>query len=374
MPYYSPPYVGGMEMRARDRAERLADLGWTVETLTSSEQTYPHTVSTGNLTVRYLRSREIAHTPLIFSLPAALLKVPKGSVVHVEAALAYCPETVAVFCGLRRIPYVVRMALDSAGHTKLRQSLLSAYQLTLLKRVYRQAARVVVLTPDDIVLVTEKYGVDPDKVLVIPNATNFTPSAARTHPHEPFRLLFVGRIEMQKNLPLLLRAVRRLLDLGGRAFRLDIAGDGSEMPTIRRLLRQLSLEEHVNLLGAVTGEALESLYEDSDALVLTSTREAFGQVILEAMTKALPVVASNITGVRSVVRQGVTGLLSDLTEESFASDLHRLVNESDLYGRLSAGALEAAGRYSMEATVAAYARMYEEVAADRSSRGRSRRP
>src|SRR5262245_16770084 len=126
--HYSPPYVGGMEMRARDRAERLASEGWIVETLTSSGQTHPHTVTDGNLTVRYLRSWEIAHTPVIFGLPLALMRVPADSAVQVEAALAYSPEVTALVCGLRRMPYIIRVALDSAGHSKLRNALLSSYQ------------------------------------------------------------------------------------------------------------------------------------------------------------------------------------------------------------------------------------------------------
>ena len=45
VPHYSPPYVGGMEMRARDRADWLASSGWVVDILTSSGLTYPHTVA-----------------------------------------------------------------------------------------------------------------------------------------------------------------------------------------------------------------------------------------------------------------------------------------------------------------------------------------
>ena len=122
LPHYSPPYVGGMEMRARDRAERLAADGWVVETLTSSGQAYPHTVTAPNLIVRYLRSVEVAHTPIIFALPVALARVRADSVIHLESALAFSPEVAAAVCGLRRLPYVVRVALDSEGHSRARDA------------------------------------------------------------------------------------------------------------------------------------------------------------------------------------------------------------------------------------------------------------
>ncbi len=361
-PHYSPPYVGGMEMRARDRAARLAERGWAVETLTSSGLTYPHVVRDGNLTVRYLRSREVAHTPLIPALPFALLRTPRESVIHLETALAYSPEVTALICRLRRIPYVMRVALDSAGHSELRNRLLGWYQRTVLKRVYRHAALVIVLTPDDIELATGKYQVDPQRVRVIPNASEFS-RAAQPHaqPHDPFRLLFVGRIDAQKNVPLLLRSLRCFLDTYGLPVHLDLAGDGEDMPAAKKLVADLRLEGHVTFLGFVTGEKLEALYENADALVLTSTREAFGQVTLEAMTKGTPVVASNIRCVRTIVADGTTGLLAELDEQSFAAAYYRLMTEDGLYEKLSAAALENAGRYDMAATVDSYIAAYDEV-------------
>ncbi|HUD40156.1 MAG TPA: glycosyltransferase family 4 protein [Streptosporangiaceae bacterium] len=366
LPHYSPPYVGGMEMRARDRAERLAADGWVVETLTSSGQAYPHTVTAPNLIVRYLRSVEVAHTPIIFALPVALARVPADSVIHLESALAFSPEVAAAVCGLRRLPYVVRVALDSEGHSRARDAALRAYQRLVLKIVYRHAARVIVLTPDDIDLVTIKYKVDPGRVVVIPNATNFAlASSPRRRSPGPLRLLFVGRVDLQKNVPLLLRSLRRFIDRDGLPVHLDLAGDGEDMPAVRALIAELSLAEHVSIRGFVTGPELERLYEGADALVLTSTRETFGQVLLEAMTKAVPVVASNIRCVRTIVGDGTTGLLADLDEDSFAAAFRRLAAEPELYDKLSSGALEAARQYSMSATVSAYAATYRAVAARR---------
>lgn len=372
VPHYSPPYVGGMEMRARDRAHWLANSGWAVEILTSSGLTYPHTVEEGKPTggtptggtptVRYLRSREIAHTPIIFSLPAALAKMPKDSVVHLEAALAFSPEVTAFICKLRKMPYVVRHALDTEGHTKLRDALLRLYQRAVLTWVYRGAALVIVLTPDDIPLVTGKYGIAWEKIRVIPNATTLTPAEShKTTPHEPFRLLFAGRVAMQKNVPLLLRSLRRFLDTYALPVHLDIAGDGDDMPQVRRLISELSLAEHVDLKGFVHGQQLEELYESVDALVLTSTRETFGQVMLEAMTKGLPVIASNINCVRTIVADGTSGLLADLDEQSFAGAIYRLVAEDGLYEKLSRGALDGAKGYSMAATMDSYVAAYAQA-------------
>jgi glycosyltransferase involved in cell wall biosynthesis len=362
VPHYSPPYVGGMEMRARDRAEQLVKAGWFVETLTSSEQTYPHTVTDGSQVIRYLRSWEAAHTPIIFSLPIALMRAPKSSMVHVETALAYSPEVAALVCRLRKMPYVMRLALDTAGHSQLRNALLSLYQKTVLSWVYKNAALVVVLTPDDVTLVAEKYHVEPDRIRVIPNATSFAHATGpRQGFHEPFRLLFAGRLAMQKNVPFLLESLRCFVDAYALPVHLDLVGDGEDMPRVQKTISELRLQEYVTLRGYVTGPDLEKLYEQADAFVLTSTREAFGQVMLEAMTKGLPVVASNIRCVRTIVEDGTSGLLVDLEAEGFARAFYRLIAEDGLYQKLSCGSLRGAARYSMDETINSYISVYDEA-------------
>src|SRR5260370_30811814 len=98
LPYYNPPYIGGAEIRAREREARRADSGWSVLVLTSAQGTHPHTAASGGVMVRYLRSRELAHTPVIFSLALELLRVPRDSVIQVDTAQAYCPEVTALGC------------------------------------------------------------------------------------------------------------------------------------------------------------------------------------------------------------------------------------------------------------------------------------
>lgn len=362
IPHYSPPYVGGMEMRARDRAQELVKAGWFVETLTSSEETYPHVVTDSNQVIRYLRSWEVAHTPIIFSLPAAIMRVPKESVVHVETALAYSAEIAALVCKLRKMPYIMRLALDSVGHSKLRSMLLSLYQGTVLRWAFKNAATVVVLTEDDVALVSTKYGVDPKRVRVIPNATTFKRAdSPRQGFRDPFRLLFVGRVAMQKNVPFLLEELHHFIDAYSLPIHLDLVGEGEDIPRVKEKISELNLQRYVTLRGYVTGEELERLYEEADAFVLTSIREAFGQVVLEAMTKGLPVIASNITGVRTIVKDETSGLLVDLETKEFANAFHRLITEDGLYQNLSRGALDSVKRYAMEETIASYMSVYNEA-------------
>ena len=197
---------------ARERAEQLAKAGWFVETLTSSERTYPHTVTNENLIVRYLKSREIAHTPIMPTLPIAMMRISKRSVVQVEMAVAYCPEIQLLSANCEGCHISHEYQLDPSGHNKLRSALLAFYQRAVLGWVYKNASRVIVLTEDDIALISEKYHLDARRIRVIANGTDFNVlSCPRAGFHDPFRLLFVGRVVVQKNLPLLLESLRHLL-------------------------------------------------------------------------------------------------------------------------------------------------------------------
>lgn len=363
VPYF-PPHIGGMEMRSRERAEQLSQRGWTVEVLTSCESSHPHTEEVNeNLHVHYLKSIEIFHTPIIFSLPYALCRIPKDSVVLVETAVAYCPEVTALICKLRGISYIARVPLDSPSWNPIKGFILSIYQKTILKLVYRAADMTLVLTPDDIEIIHRKYGVPRDQFVVIPNPTHHTAAPRpKAKLHRPFRLLFVGRLAIQKNVPLLIKAIRYFIDTYSLPIHLDLVGDGDEAKAIKKLINSHNLHEVVTVHGALRGKDLEKVFQNGDAFIMTSTHESFPAVLVEAMAKALPIVASNIPGVRTIVLDEQNGLLCDLTPESFAAAFYRLVSEKRLYAELSEGSLKSLNKYSWDKVLDSYSTLFKTVA------------
>jgi glycosyltransferase involved in cell wall biosynthesis len=122
-------------------------------------------------------------------------------------------------------------------------------------------------------------------------------------------VLFVGGIDRAhafKGVHVLLEAIARTPDA-----RLRIVGDGDLRVTYERRARVLGIADRVMFLGAVSDAELPDVYRSSDVLVLSSTArsEAFGLVLLEAGASGIPVIASDLPGVRSVVVDGETGFL-----------------------------------------------------------------
>jgi glycosyltransferase involved in cell wall biosynthesis len=117
-------------------------------------------------------------------------------------------------------------------------------------------------------------------------------------------VLFVGRLEKEKNLPLLLEAFSRLREESADA-KLVLVGKGREEAALRRRINELGLQD-VRLLGELDNERIPELMNCADVLVLCSLYEGSPSVIKEALACNRPVVAVDVGDVRQVI-EGIRG-------------------------------------------------------------------
>ncbi len=152
----------------------------------------------------------------------------------------------------------------------------------------------------------------PGDYKVIPNGVDLARfeharPIARFHDGTP-NILFVGRFEARKGLPVLLKAYR-VLRRSGRDCRLLVVGAGPLDREVRRYIQTRGLTG-VELLGRVTDEEKARYFATADLFVSPATgRESFGIVLLEAMASGTPIVCSDIHGYKGVVRRGVDAML-----------------------------------------------------------------
>ena len=180
-------------------------------------------------------------------------------------------------------------------------------------------------------LVTIHYGLDE-----LPAAGSaVTPEAAGVPADAPL-LLAVGRLIAQKDHATLLRGFGSVR-ARHPAARLAILGGGPLAEAIRAQVRELGLDGAVLLPGRVE---IRCWLERADVFVHTSRWEGFGIVLLEAMLAGLPIVATSVSAVPEVVRDGETGVLVGAGDATaLARALDRLLSDREL-----AAALGAAGR------------------------------
>lgn len=235
-----------------------------------------------------------------------------------------------------------------------------AWHWTLQAVATARAERVVVPSPSAAEAARRWASVRGKKLVVIPNAVDVAGEPAPPRPpHEPFAIGFVGRLDPVKRVDLLVTqyaAVRRAL--GDRASHLHVFGDGPERSRIERLIAEHGLPPHVTMHGFVPPAAA---YGRIDLLVLPSIAEGFGLVLIEAMAAGVAVAASDVPGIRDVVRDGETGVLfHPHSPAELTPKLVRLVRDDPYRRHLAAAAqVDVRRRFSWPVVLPQYRRLLQ---------------
>ena len=151
---------------------------------------------------------------------------------------------------------------------------------------------------------------------------------------DPCRILSVCRLHWKKGLQYALHAVYELKKRNLH-FIYDIVGDGDERSALQTLAQDLGLSESVRFHGGRDPAGVSEFYEKADVFVLSSVREGFGVVLVEAQAAGLPVVATRVGGIPEAVEEDETALLVPPRDPTALADaLSRLLQDSTLRERL----------------------------------------
>jgi glycosyltransferase involved in cell wall biosynthesis len=170
------------------------------------------------------------------------------------------------------------------------------------------------------------------KLVLLPNVidTNRFKARNKSATAAPFTILGLGRLERQKRFDRFLEIVTTLQAKIKSPVRAIIAGEGSlrsEIEAQAKPARQKGVE--IELPGRVSDPL--KLYQAADVLMLTSDWEGTPNVIMEAMARGLPVVATNVGGIADLIKDGETGLLFEPNDIPIAvTALERLAREPRL--------------------------------------------
>lgn len=210
------------------------------------------------------------------------------------------------------IPYVLSLRGGDVPGFELTLDWMHCFLAPLRRKVYREAIAVVANS-----LSLKQMARDADSVepIVIPNGIDtetYRPLERSTvNLPTPLKVLMVSRFHPQKGLPeaiaMLGEARRRGVD-----FTLTLVGDGKERSLIEEAVRDAELGQLVKLVGWQDKENLPSIYQAVDCLLNLSLNEGMPNVLLEAMSSALPIIASDIAPHREILDHGVDGYLVDI--------------------------------------------------------------
>jgi len=226
----------------------------------------------------------------------------------------------------------------------------------------RRADKIVVPSLSVARVAREWSNIPNEKIVIIPNAVDVPeaglPLQTSTSSVESWQggnvhVGFLGRLDPIKRVTDLVSAVA-LLD---SRFVLDVYGDGANRATIEREIDRLNLNPRVTLHGATANP--QAAIQGMHVLALPSQAEGFGLVLIEAMALGVPVVATDVDGIRDVVEHEKTGLLVPVASpDALAAAIRRVSEDEPLRTQLVRNALEHVRQsFSWERVMAEYRKL-----------------
>lgn len=240
----------------------------------------------------------------------------------------------------------------------------------LAERLTAHRPALVLPVSEAVAAALPAIGYDPSRLLVIHNGVDVArvleEASGGVELPEGFAgadlVGIVARLERVKSVDVFLRAAAMIADDRPGA-RFVVAGDGPLRAELEALARSLGLGDRVAFLGWV--EPASALIGQLDVCALTSASEGMPITVLEAMALGVPVVATDVGGVREAVDHGRTGLLAPAGGvRAVAEAVSRLLGDEDLRARMGDAARErAAAEFSVESMREAHLEAYAELLA-----------
>lgn len=356
--YEYPPVGGGGGRVAAQVAAGLVRRGHEVKIHTAGLRHLPARELRDGVEIlraeSYRKSEDTCSVPemalyiLTNVLPAwRLAKDWKPDVMHVHFAV---PSGVVALAlnSLTGIPYVLTAHLgDVPGGVPEQTAGLFKLVDPFARLIWKRASRITTVSGHVANLSKAAYEANAEVILNgVP--TRRTPPPAL---HVPRRLLLVGRLSVQKNPLLAVRALAMLADL---AWELEVIGDGPLAADLRAETTRLGLDSRVIFQGWMDGAAVAGRMAASDVLLMTSLHEGLPMVAVEALQHGLAIVGSDIGGLHDVIENGRNGYLCALAPEAFAEKLRLILSDDGNLLKARRASLELAKSFDLEKSLDAY--------------------
>jgi len=312
-----PRHIGGVERMARQLSVSLAEVGYRAVLAFSAEP--PPDV------------REFLETPgVILDTPPAGVRLPRCTAGSVRRLLRqYSPEILHLHFGsvMTSVPWLGKLH-GARTYMTVHDSVPEGFAPLPIAEWKRLVARLILYPVEGVFAVSEfsaqyvrgKAWFPPERVYSHPNAVELPDLAAKLVRRDRWRSLWnvpedalllstVSNMIPEKGLVPLIQAFPAILSQFPNA-RLALVGDGRSLPDFRQCADSLGIGLKVTFTGHDPDPSGSGAFDAADVFCAPSTwQEAFGFSIAEALSHAVPVVASRVGGIPELVLDEVTGLL-----------------------------------------------------------------
>jgi glycosyltransferase involved in cell wall biosynthesis len=364
--YEWPPIGGGGGRAAKDIAETLVRRGHEVQVQTARFLGLPAYETVNGVHVHRglsLRRNKDRSSPWEMGSYVLLNTVPaiqrvrefRPDLIHAHFAVPTGALALPV-SRFGKIPYVITAHLgDVPGAIPDQTDHLFRWLNRFIRPIWRDAAALVGVSRFVADLAKEAYGRDLE---IIPNGISLQNrrELPRSLGKKP-RLIFVGRLNRQKNLDFLPDVLSQIADLD---WELDIVGEGDEGPALKNAFAPLS--SRVLFHGWLDQDAVDSKLRDAEIFLLPSQVEGLSVAALEALKFGLAVVGADIPSLRECVDSGVNGyLISTKDRQSWISILRALLTDPVKRLSMRQQAWQLAERFDLERVADRYEQLFSGI-------------
>lgn len=330
-----PPYMAGTGNVCYHNSIGLSKLGHDVTVFTSKTHEKDYQSYQSIKVVRLNTIFKIGNAPF---LPGLLL-LKKFDIIHLHYPFIFGEEILYFLKKMKKYDYIITYHNDLISYGT-KNIIFNFYQKRIANKIINNAKKIIVLSDDytENSLLSSIFQLNMNKVIVLPNGVDikkFNPNIDYPENIKKVEkiILFVGALDqahITKGLNFLILACSKILQ-NNRKFKLIVVGDGELKPYYQKLVEKEGLKKNVLFVGKIRNDDLPKYYSISDIFVLPSTVENFPLVVLEAMAMGKPVIASNIPGLRTIIKDQKTGYLVDKKNvDMLASKILFLIENEDI--------------------------------------------
>jgi glycosyltransferase involved in cell wall biosynthesis len=363
-----PPIGGGGGRAAEHICQTLAQRGYEIEVLTShlegltlaeDRDGYHITRVPCQRTQPFKASFLSMGLYVLAGLWAGrrFMRASRPDLIHVHFAVP-AGALAWVLSKMYHIPYILTAHLgDVPGGTPEKTGGWFRFVFPFTRLIWRGASEIVAVSEFTRGLALKHYN---EEIKVIPNGVDLgAPNPEKICVNATPRIVFAGRFMTQKAPVQIVRVLKELSDLPWECV---MIGDGPLMEAVKNEIRSNGLEDRFNLTGWVEPQHVLDLFEKSDILFMPSLSEGLPVVGVQALSKGLAIVASQIGGFLDLVDQGKNGYMIEVGNTGqFVVRIRELLLDHEKLLAFRKSSLEKAKEFDINRVADEYEKLFAQV-------------
>lgn len=201
----------------------------------------------------------------------------------------------------------------------------------LFTKIVVHNAETITTVTENLAIAMKNHGLRNDNYVVLPNVVNLDMFHISEKNNNPCKIIHISCFEdKSKNISGLLESLK-IIDDKGIDFQCKLIGEGMDLDLMKGKAKELQLINKVSFTGLLQGQALADVLSSGDFLVLSSNYENMPVVILEALASGLPVVSTNVGGIKEMIDDTKGILVEPRNKEALAEAMIKMIETHKNY-------------------------------------------